>query len=284
MKCPSCGNENPAETKFCGFCGAKLSPESSAQQSNTAYQNFKPEYPQPHNEPFFKQTWFIILSLIVFFPVGLVLMWSFKKEWKTTVKIIVTAGIVLLFIIGLAVGGGENDSDSDTDSSSIVTTSVQTTVEETSTTVESTTVTTVEETTTTTTTTTSIETTEATTSAENESGYSLQFGDLLSTIENNIDGKNVIVVKAKITSSLTNKMTIDQNYHNVEDLIKNQGCDKFDEIQYWAVADMADGSEGKVISFTVDSDLIQKIKSSAVVAIQMGDYVSDLYILPSLLN
>lgn len=149
MKCPSCGNENPAETKFCGFCGAKLSPESSAQQSNTAYQNFKPEYPQPHNEPFFKQTWFIILSLIVFFPVGLVLMWSFKKEWKTTVKIIVTAGIVLLFIIGLAVGGGENDSDSDTDSSSIVTTSVQTTVEETSTTVESTTVTTVEETTTT---------------------------------------------------------------------------------------------------------------------------------------
>ena len=136
----------------------------------------------------------------------------------------------------------------------------------------------------TTTTTASIETTETTTSAENESGYSLQFGDLLSTIENNIDGKNVIVVKAKITSSLTNKMTIDQNYHNVEDLIKNQGCDKFDEIQYWAVADMTDGSESKVISFTVDSDLIQKIKTSAVVTIQMGDYVSDLYILPSLLN
>ena len=148
-----------------------------------------------------------------------------------------------------------------------------------------TTVTTEETTTTTTTTTaTSVETTEAATSAEDESGYSLKFGDLLSAIENNIDGKNVIVVKAKITSRLTNKMTIDQNYHNVEDLIKNQGCDKFDEIQYWAVADMADGSEGKVISFTVDSDLIQEIKSSAVVAIQMGDYVSDLYILPSLLN
>ena len=47
---------------------------------------------------------------------------------------------------------------------------------------------------------------------------------------------------------------------------------------------MTDGSESKVISFTVDSDLIQKIKTSAVVAIQMGDYVSDLYILPSLLN
>ena len=147
-----------------------------------------------------------------------------------------------------------------------------------------TTVTTKETTTTATTTTPSVETTEAATSAEDESGYSLKFGDLLSVIENNIDGKNVIVVKAKITSSLTNKMTIDQNYHNVEDLIKNQGCDKFDEIQYWAVADMADGSEGKVISFTVDSDLIQEIKSSAVVAIQMGDYVSDLYILPSLLS
>ena len=47
---------------------------------------------------------------------------------------------------------------------------------------------------------------------------------------------------------------------------------------------MEDGSESKVISFTVDSDLIHKIKNDTVVAIQMGDYVSDLYILPSLLN
>ena len=269
MKCPSCGNENPTETKFCASCGAKLSPESPGQQ------------PQPQKKPFFKKTWFVILMLIVFFPIGLVLMWMFKKEWKLPVKIIITAVCALLLIIWFTPSNGESNSDSNTDSSSIVTTTVQTTVEETSTAVETTTAATTEETTTVATT---EETTTTTVSSEDESGYSLQHGDLLSAIENNIDGKNVIIVKAKITSNLTNKMTIDQNYYNVEDLIKNQSCDKFDEIQYWAVADMTDGSENKVISFTVDSNLIQKIKNDTVVANQMGDYVSDLYILPSLLN
>lgn len=258
MKCPSCGNENPTETKFCASCGTKLNPESAGQQ------------PQPQKKPFFKKTWFVILMIIVFFPIGLALMWGFKKEWKVPIKIIITAVLALLIIIGFT--PNKDESGSDANSSSIITTTVQTTVEETSTTEETTTATTAEE------------TAMTTASAEDENEYTLQFGDLLSTIENNIDGKNVIVVKAKITSSLTNKMTIDQNYHNVEDLIKNQGCDKFDEIQYWAVADMEDGSESKVISFTVDSDLIQKIKNDTVVAIQMGDYVSDLYILPSLLN
>lgn len=152
------------------------------------------------------------------------------------------------------------------------------------------TTTTTEETTTTTATTTekavttNIATTVAPVPSEGTNGYTLMFGELLSVIENNIDGKNVLVVKAKITSSLTNTLTIDQNYHNVEDLIENQGCDQYDEIQYWAVADMTDDSERKVISFKVGSDLIQQIKNNTVSAPKLGDYVSDLYILPSLLE
>ena len=112
--------------------------------------------------------------------------------------------------------------------------------------------------------------------------YDLQNGELLSTITNNIDGKEVIVVKAKIKSNLTNKLTIDQNYYNVADMIKNQGCDKFDEIQYWAVADMTSGDEAKVISFTLSSDTIKQIKDGKIVDIQIGDYADDLWILPSL--
>lgn len=112
--------------------------------------------------------------------------------------------------------------------------------------------------------------------------YDLQNGELLSTITNNIDGKEVIVIKAKIKSNLTNKLTIDQNYYNVADMIKNQGCDKFDEIQYWAVADMTSGDEAKVISFTLSSDTIKQIKDGKIVDIQIGDYADDLWILPSL--
>lgn len=115
-----------------------------------------------------------------------------------------------------------------------------------------------------------------------EAEHSLKFGELLSWIENNIDGKNVLVVKAKISDSYSNKATIDQNYMNVADIIKNQNGDTFDEIQYWAVADMTDGSESKVISFTLDKSTIQGIKDENIVDIQLGDYVTDLWILPSL--
>lgn len=45
---------------------------------------------------------------------------------------------------------------------------------------------------------------------------------------------------------------------------------------------MTDGSESKVISFTVPKDLIDKIKSGSVLPIELGDYVTDLWILPSL--
>lgn len=112
--------------------------------------------------------------------------------------------------------------------------------------------------------------------------YKLEHGDLVSAITNEIDGKNVLVIKAKISSSYSNSATVDQNYYNVEDLIQNQGCSEFDEIQYWAVADMSDGKESKVVSFTVGAELIKKIADKSVAANQLGDHVADLYILPSL--
>lgn len=118
--------------------------------------------------------------------------------------------------------------------------------------------------------------------AKAESEHKIAHGELLNWNENEIDGKQVLVVKAKISPSFTNELTINQNYMNVADIIKNQGGDAFDEIQYWAVADMQDGSESKVISFTLDSTTIQGIAAGNIVDIELGDYVSDLYILPSL--
>lgn len=132
--------------------------------------------------------------------------------------------------------------------------------------------------------------TQATTPAETQlpetdpesTAYTLEHGELVSAVQNEIEGRSVLVVKAKISSSYNNKATVDQNYYNVEDLIQNQGCGDFDEIQYWAVADMSDGSERKVVSFTVGSDLIQSILDKSVAANQLGGYVDELYILPSL--
>lgn len=108
--------------------------------------------------------------------------------------------------------------------------------------------------------------------------FKARFGDFL---ECNVNGSTA-VVKFKIQPSTSNKTTIDQNGYNIEDMILNQGADKYDEIQYWAVADMTDGSESKVISFTVDKDLISMIKNKQIVGNQIVDYGKDLWILPSL--
>lgn len=125
-----------------------------------------------------------------------------------------------------------------------------------------------------------------TTTTANNSSYdkyvsvSIKFGEYKSAIE--VDDGKTLIVKTKIKPSYSNKATINQNYHNVEDMILNQGCDKYDEIQYWAVADMSDGTESKVVSFTVSKAVIDAVKNQTVVANIMGDYVSDLYIHSSL--
>lgn len=105
----------------------------------------------------------------------------------------------------------------------------------------------------------------------------LRTGDLLSVTQNG----TVVVVKAKIQSNLTNKMTIDQNFSNVDDLIQNHGFDTCTELQYWAVADTSVG-ESKVISFTLDKASIDGIKSGSIVWTQLQERAIDLWILPSL--
>lgn len=109
--------------------------------------------------------------------------------------------------------------------------------------------------------------------------YTLKFGDLVSTF----DSGDTLIVKAKIEHVGSNKYTIDQNGYNIEDLILNQNvADKYNSIQYWAVAAMSDGSEEKVISFTIDKPLIDKIKNKNVVANQIINNASDVWIIQSL--
>ncbi|MEC1507114.1 hypothetical protein P9D42_15850 [Bacillus haynesii] len=49
--------------------------------------------------PFYKSNWFTVLMLIVFFPVGLILMWA-NKKWTATTRIVVSIVIVILAIVG----------------------------------------------------------------------------------------------------------------------------------------------------------------------------------------
>ena len=123
----------------------------------------------------------------------------------------------------------------------------------------------------------STSTTETTTESTTDSG--VLHGELLSVVD---DEDGLAVVKVKISKSYSKSSTRAQNYFNVSDLIKNRGFDKYTKIQYWAVADMNDGSEQKVISFTLDKDTIQAIANNEIVDNQIGDYSDDLWVHPSL--
>ncbi len=116
--------------------------------------------------------------------------------------------------------------------------------------------------------------------------YTIEYGDLVDANPYGGGDGKTLVIKAKISPSYSNKATIDQNYYNIEDLIKNQGATtaKYNAISYWAVADMTDGSEGKVISFDVPSNVMDAIQNGTIVANQIGNYVDGLWVLPSLLK
>ncbi len=115
-------------------------------------------------------------------------------------------------------------------------------------------------------------------------GYTIPFGTLLDANPHGGQNGNTLVIKAKITPLLSNKRTIEQNFLNVEDIIKSQDGSKFEVIDYWAVADMEDGSESKVISFMVNTVAIFGISHETIPANKIVNYVDDLWILPSLLK
>ena len=108
----------------------------------------------------------------------------------------------------------------------------------------------------------------------------IKFGEFVEAFED----EDLLVVKAKIKPAYSNTSTINQNAFNVQHIIKEQDGDKYKEIQYWAVADMTDGSESKVISFTLGEDVIKAIKNERIAGTQIIDYATDVWILPSLKN
>lgn len=112
--------------------------------------------------------------------------------------------------------------------------------------------------------------------------YDIKFGTLEEVYKDEEEG--LLIIKTKIKSSYNEEATRKQNYYNIDDIIKNQGGDKFKKIQYWAVADMEDGRESKVISFTLDENLIGKIanNNSDYLPTNIEGKLIDLWILPSL--
>ena len=98
--CDHCGAQVPEGSSFCTSCGTNFSQVA-----------MPPPVPPPQTKWYFK-TWFIIVMLVVFFPVGLILMWL-GGRFNKIVRIGVTTVFALLII---AVAMSDNKTDVSTKS------------------------------------------------------------------------------------------------------------------------------------------------------------------------
>lgn len=81
VKCTNCNTLY--EGNFCPKCGTATS------------SNLKDAVPL--QTKWYEKTWLVILALIIFWPVGLFLMWKYKPRWNLAVKIIITVILAYSF-------------------------------------------------------------------------------------------------------------------------------------------------------------------------------------------
>lgn len=117
MKCDACGA--PVENGKCTYCGKvftqaePVNEEQPAFKSGTINVNVSTA-PAAPKKKLGEKTWFIVLMLILFFPVGLYLVWK-NPNWKKKTKIIITVIFVILAIA--SIGTSSNTSSSNSSSS-----------------------------------------------------------------------------------------------------------------------------------------------------------------------
>lgn len=100
--------------KFCSKCGAPLNGGNFCSECGAKAEDNPIQAKE--NKQIYEKTWFIILLLIFFFPVGLFLMWKYS-QWNKAVKIIVTILVGLMVVFTVVSDNSENNDIGESDSS-----------------------------------------------------------------------------------------------------------------------------------------------------------------------
>ena len=93
IKCPECGKEISDKARSCPHCGNPIRRNGMADSDASFHSMSTSE----KSKKFYEKGWFCILMLILFFPVGLFLMWKYKI-FSQTVRTIITVFIAIAFV------------------------------------------------------------------------------------------------------------------------------------------------------------------------------------------
>ena len=115
----------------------------------------------------------------------------------------------------------------------------------------------------------------------NSADAPVTYGKVLSQDETTENGKQVCTLKVKIQAKRTKDQTVEQNYYNIIQFVKNNP-DKYDVIHYEGVAENSGGEEVKAVTFDVSKELIQSIQGGTVEAKDIPEKAENLYILYTL--
>ncbi len=115
----------------------------------------------------------------------------------------------------------------------------------------------------------------------NSTDAPVAYGEVLEQTDQTENGEKICTLKVKIQANLTKEKTISQNYHNAIQFVENNG-EKYDRIDYIAVAENSVGDEVEAVTFSIPKDTIQKILSGETDVENLPDELENLYILPTL--
>lgn len=113
--CKYCGEKISSDSIVCSKCGRQVNFEKTKETTRAIETNNNTK----ENKKFYEQNWFMWLMLILFSPVGILLMWKFHPELKKNTKIVLTIIFALLFIIIITGMNDEETKNNNSDSKGI---------------------------------------------------------------------------------------------------------------------------------------------------------------------
>lgn len=109
----------------------------------------------------------------------------------------------------------------------------------------------------------------------------LKYGEIYDVYDGNAneeDKSNILILQVLLPEALEREIVLEQNFLNVEDLVKNQNCSVYDQIEYVAKVRNGENKIENVMSFVLDKNCMNQISTAAITVEEYEQNVKDLWV------